>query len=138
MKNIVNLGDVNLIEVANKEYLANIEIDGINYDTHTKDIIDGLGFILKTLTDHCSDKEIEVKGKSKRTSYRLSMDITEYGCYKIIATARRSVFSICVKNKDDVVKALEAIDLVFPRRPLREFIGEAARKALRCVTTDSF
>lgn len=137
MKKIVKLGDANLIEVATKSYLANIEIDGINYETYTNDVTEGLRFILKTLTKLCSNGEIKEKGKSKCKSYKLSMGITDDGYYEIIATARRSVFSICVKNKDDVVKVLEAIDLAFPRRPLREFIGETAREALRCVTNDS-
>ncbi|WP_295068359.1 hypothetical protein [Ruminococcus sp.] len=138
MEKIVKLGDVKLVEVSDKNYLAYAEIDETHYETNTQDIIEGLGFIQKTLTEHCSDREIELKGKSKRISYRLSMDINEYGYYKIIATARKSVFSLCVKNKDDVVKVLEAMDLAFPRRPLREFIGETAREALKWVTKDSF
>ena len=138
MEKIVKLGDANLLEVANKSYLANVEIDGLHFENYTNDITEGLGFILKTVSKLCSDREIEFKGKSKRTSYRLSMDITEDGYYEIIATARKSVFSLCVKNKDDVVKVLEAMDLAFPRRPLREFIGETAREALKWVTKDSF
>ncbi len=137
MKETVKLGDVNLIEVAKKSYLANIEIDGINYETYTNDVTEGLRFILKTLTKLCSNREIKEKGKSKCKSYRLSMGITDDGYYEIEATARKSTFTLYVKNKDDVVKVLEAMDLAFPRRPLREFIGETAREALRCVKNDS-
>lgn len=136
MEKIVKLGDANLIEVATKEYLANIEIDGLHFKTYTNDVTEGLGFILNTLTEHCTDREIEEKGNSKRKSYKLSMGITADGYYEVIATARKSTFSLYVKNKDDLMKVLEAIDLAFPIRPLREFIGEAAREALRCVTTD--
>ena len=138
MKKIVKLGDANLIEVANKEYLANIEIDGLHFETHTNDVTEGLGFILNTLTEHCTDREIEEKGNSKRKSYRLSMGITDDGYYEVIATARKSTFNLYIKNKVDLMKFLEAIDLAFPRRPFHEFIGEAAREALRCVTNDSF
>ena len=138
MEKLVKLGDVKLVEVSDKNYLAYAEIDETHYETHTQDIIEGLGFILNTLTEHCKDSIIEEKGNSKRKSYRLSMDINEYGYYEIIATARKSGFSLCVKNKADVVKVLEAMDLAFPRRPLREFIGETARKALKCVKNNSF
>ena len=138
MEKLVKLGDVKLVEVSDKNYLAYAEIDETHYETHTQDIIEGLGFILNTLTEHCSDRDIEVKGKSKRISYRLSIDINEFGYYEIIATARKSVFSLCVKNKADVVKVLEAMGLAFPRRPFREFIGETAREALKCVKNNSF
>ena len=123
--------------MSDKNYLAYAEIDDVNYETQTQDTIDGLGFILKTLTEHCSDRSIEVKGKSRRTSYSLSMDINKYGYYEIIVTAGKSVFSLCVKNKDDVVKVLEAIYSTFPRRPLREVIGEAAREVLKSLTANS-
>ena len=66
---LVKLGDVKLVEVSDKNYLAYAEIDETHYGTHTQDIIEGLGFILNTLTEHCSDRDIEVKGKSKRISY---------------------------------------------------------------------
>ncbi len=138
MEKIVKLGDANLIEVANKSYLANVEIDGLHFENYTNDITEGLGFILMTVSKLCSDREIEFKGKSKRTSYRLSMDITEDGYYDIEAIARKSKFSLYVKNKDDLKRVLEAIDLAFPRRPLCEFIGEAAREALKSVTNDAF
>lgn len=138
MEKIVKLGDVKLVEVSDKNYLAHAEIDKTHYETHTNDVTEGLGFILNTLTEHCTDREIEEKGNSKRKSYRLSMGITDDGYYEVIATARKSTFSLYVKNKDDLMKVLEAMDLAFPRRPLREFIGEAAREALRCVTNDSF
>ncbi|GEM_PF-1727358 len=138
MEKIVKLGDANLIEIATKSYLANVEIDGLHFENYTNDIKEGLGFILKTLTEYCTDSIIVERGNSKRKSYRLSMGITDDGYYEIIATARKSVFSLCVKNKADVVKVLEAMDLAFPRRPLREFIGETAREALKCVKNNSF
>ncbi len=138
MEKLVKLGDVKLVEVSYKNYLAYAEIDETHYETYTHDIIEGLGFILNTLTEHCTDSDIEEKGNFKRKSYGLSMGITDAGYYEIIATARKSKFSLVVKNKDDVVKVLEAMDSAFPRRPLREFIGEAAREALKSVTNDSF
>lgn len=138
MEKLVKLGDANLIEVATKSYLANVEIDGLHFENYTNDIKESLGFILKTLTEYCTDSIIEEQGNSKRKSYRLSMGFTDDGYYEIIATARKSVFTLCVKNKADVVKVLEAMDLAFPRRPLREFIGETAREALKCVKNNSF
>ncbi len=138
MEKLVKLGDVKLVEVSDKNYLTHAEIDETHYETHTQDIIEGLGFILKTLDEHCSDSNIEEKGKSKRKSYRLSMGITDDGYYEVIATARKSKFTMAVSNKYDLVKVLEAVDLRFHRRPLRDFIGESAREALICVTNDSF
>ena len=59
MEKTVKLGDVRLVEVSDKNYLAYVEIDGANYETHTQDIIEGLGFIFKTLTKLCADRDIE-------------------------------------------------------------------------------
>ncbi|MBE6863423.1 MAG: hypothetical protein GXY08_07160 [Ruminococcus sp.] len=138
MKKVVKLGDVKIVETKDNLFVSSIEIDEKDYETYTQDISEGLGFILKTLTEQCSGRDIEENGKPKHDSYSLSIGITDDGYYEIIATACKSKFILLVKKKDDVVKVLEAVDLRFPRYPLREFIGESAREVLRCVKTDSF
>ena len=62
------------------------------------------------------------------------MRVTDDGYFEIIATARKSMFSLIVRKEEDVVKVLEAVDLRFPRRQLSEFVGESARKALHTIT----
>ena len=134
----VQLGNVKIVETKVNLFVSSIEIDEKNYKIYTQDISKGLRFILKTLTEQCQDRDIEVNGKPKHDSYSLSIGITDDGYYEITATACKSKFTLFVKNKDDIVKVLEAVDLRFPRYPLREFIGESAREVLRCIKTDSF
>ena len=128
------IGDVKLVEGSDGDILSSIEIDGVNFTLHTQDVSEGLEFIMKTLMEHCSDCIIKEKGNSKRKSYRLSMRVTDDGYFEIIATARKSMFSLIVRKEEDVVKVLEAVDLRFPRRQLSEFVGESARKALHTIT----
>ena len=135
--NSVKLGDANLIEISDGTYMANVELDGADFEILTQGILSGLNFILKTITVYRKKNKIEAKGNALRDLYKLSFDTAEDGYYVIEATAQKSKFTLCTSSMDDCKKVLKAIDLRFPRNPLREFIGEAARKSLKSFNTNS-
>jgi hypothetical protein len=136
-KNAVRLGWAILRDDPGKGYLARVDIDGEGYRAHYSDIIDGLNYILQTVTTHCHNKNIEFLGKDKRISYCLSMHMTNDGRYEIVATARKSHFIMRVRDLEDCIKVLEALDIMYPKHTLRLFIGDSAREALRWIREDS-
>ena len=137
-KDNIILGDVLLFDTPENTYTAVCEINGTNFMTRSHNILYCLNFILDHLTKYRNGDKIKVKGNSKHDKYMLDTGYAEDGSYVIEATAKKSKFYLCFKSKDDCKKVLEAIDLRFPRNTLREFIGEAAREALRSFEADSF